>query len=277
MSFYKYLWKFLTFLLILGVQSTVTQAIEIEGFISAIDSATAKRPTLNQQISFVQSLTTLLNTPSFTTSQYADTFAELSTYTQNKVLILQGNQTLAGLKAQAIKPSTNQTYFSLPNVDSERVRNAFLDWHNQERNSVWLPSYSYHSELERSAHIWSESLRDEARTVNTHTRAPDTAYYNVQSIKNWFAQHDVTFVNDVFSESVGRGYYKCNKADCTDDLLKAMRGSWDFFMSEKEKGGSHYRAIVSKQFSQIWIGISIDTARKRYYFVIHYGADLLQN
>ncbi len=54
MVFFKRVQFFFTFLLVIGVQITVVQASQIEGFISAIDAAAAKKPTTAQQISFVQ-------------------------------------------------------------------------------------------------------------------------------------------------------------------------------------------------------------------------------
>jgi hypothetical protein len=47
-------------------------------------------------------------------------------------------------------------------------------------------------------------------------------------------------------------------------------------MSEKNSYGSHYRAITMNHFTQMGIGVSIDTTRKRYYLVLHYGMDVLE-
>lgn len=42
-------------------------------------------------------------------------------------------------------------------------------------------------------------------------------------------------------------------------------------MSEKKSNGSHYRAITTSHFTQMGIGVSIDSSTNRYYMVIHYG------
>ncbi|MDR2190264.1 MAG: hypothetical protein LBP53_03600 [Candidatus Peribacteria bacterium] len=60
-------------------------AVSVESLISSIDQASAKKGSPTHQISFLKSLETLLNSPSFTTSQYKDIFAELSSYTTEKI------------------------------------------------------------------------------------------------------------------------------------------------------------------------------------------------
>ncbi|MDR0369264.1 MAG: hypothetical protein LBH96_01685 [Candidatus Peribacteria bacterium] len=70
---------------------------------------------------------------------------------------------------------------------------------------------------------------------------------------------------------MGWGYYKCSSNDCTDTLIKQLKTTWDFFMSEKKSNGSHYRAITTSHFTQMGIGVSIDSSTNRYYMVIHYG------
>jgi uncharacterized protein YkwD len=47
-------------------------------------------------------------------------------------------------------------------------------------------------------------------------------------------------------------------------------------MKEKSSNGSHYRAITTKHFTQMGIGVSVDLEKKKYYFVVHYGMDPLQ-
>lgn len=47
-------------------------------------------------------------------------------------------------------------------------------------------------------------------------------------------------------------------------------------MSEKKSNGSHYRAITMGHFTQMGIGVSIDSAQKRYYLVVHYGMEVME-
>lgn len=249
------------------------------GFIAAIDRAIAKRSTPVEQIAFAEKLANLLATPAFSSSSAAELFDELHTYTTNKKRILQGKMVLTPPplgKTRAIKPSGNSSSLVVDGVEAEKIRTAFLDWHQQERNLLALPAYRYHSELEKSAQARANQLRDEGRTTHTHTRAPDTRYYHVESIKNWFDTQDINFVNDSFSESVGWGYYACKSSSCTQELIKSLASSWEFFMSEKGRGGPHYKAIANKSFVQFGVGVAIDPAKKRYYLVIHYGTELLE-
>jgi len=77
-----------------------------------------------------------------------------------------------------------------------------------------------------------------------------------------FAENEWT----LFSESIGRNFYSCNKTDCTDDFIKAIKKTRSLFMSEKPFG-PHYHAIVGN-FSDIWLGVVL--VGKKYYLVTHY-------
>jgi hypothetical protein len=62
--------------------------------------------------------------------------------------------------------------------------------------------------------------------------------------------------------------YSCQKDDCTDDFIKAIKKSRSFFMSEKGKSyRPHYNAIMGT-FSSIGLGVGI--AGNKYYLVTHY-------
>ena len=74
-----------------------------------------------------------------------------------------------------------------------------------------------------------------------------------------------------FSESIGYGSYKCSKSDCTQELITAIKKTWTWLiMKEKSSNGSHYRAVVMKHFTQMWVWIAIDKYHNRYYVVFHY-------
>jgi hypothetical protein len=78
----------------------------------------------------------------------------------------------------------------------------------------------------------------------------------------------------MFSESLWRWYYSCKKSDCTDTLIAAIKKTFAFFMSEKwRRYQPHYKAIVSKEFTSLWLGISI--VGKKYYLVSHYAKNVV--
>jgi hypothetical protein len=81
-------------LLLLGM----SQAISIEGFTTAIDQATANKGSTSNQISFLKTLQTLLQSPNFTTSPYAQIFAELERYAGEKINKLQTKATTPTVK-----------------------------------------------------------------------------------------------------------------------------------------------------------------------------------
>jgi uncharacterized protein YkwD len=69
-----------------------------------------------------------------------------------------------------ILPSHGDSYLSVDDVNVQKVRDTLLSRHNEERQSKNLSPYSYHSNLEHSAQIWSQKLRNEEITRNTHVR-----------------------------------------------------------------------------------------------------------
>lgn len=165
---------------------------------------------------------------------------------------------------------------SLPiNINFEKVSSAWLSWQNQERTTLHIPAYTWNQLLHYSAQQWAETLKNKWTT--THRRLSTDGYYNYRNIKNRFNDQWVTFHDEsgtMFSESLGWGYYSCKKADCTDDLIKAISSTFRFFMREKWKSYQpHYRAIVSKNFTDLWLGIAI--SGKRYYLVSHYGKNVI--
>ena len=170
---------------------------------------------------------------------------------------------------------TQAQTFSLPaNVDYSKVQSSRLEWQNGERSKLGLDAYTGNVLLKKSAQQRAETLKNKWTT--THKRLTGDGYYNYRSIKNRFADQGVGFNNEsgtMFTESLGRWYYSCKKADCTDAFIKAMKSTFSFFMSEKRYGWPHYRAIISSQFTSLWLGIAI--SGKKYYLVSHYGKNVV--
>jgi hypothetical protein len=75
-----------------------------------------------------------------------------------------------------------------------------------------------------------------------------------------------------FTENIAYQYYVCNKSDCTQDMINALKKWFDFFMKEKSDKGSHYRAIVHEYFDQLWFWVA--TNWKYYWVVTHYGINV---
>lgn len=164
------------------------------------------------------------------------------------------------------------------NVDMQKVKEARLSRHNDERQKLWLYTYTWSIKLDSSAQKRAEYLAQINKA--THKRLKSDWYYNYNSIKSRFSWQNIIFPKEKswianFTENLAYQYYKCNKADCTQDLISALKKWFNFFMSEKKYKGPHYRAVISKQFKVIgmWIGI----VWNRYYVVTHYGTNLTAN
>lgn len=162
------------------------------------------------------------------------------------------------------------------NIDMSRVREAWMNWYNTERRKQGLHDYTYNNELNRSAYIWSEFSNQ--RGYIDHKRPGTTAYYDYNAITAWFADLGLIFENIyrvTHTENIGSGFYRCDSSDCTQDLIDALRPTFDFYMGEvNDAYRPHYNSVMNSYFNIIGLGISIAEDGKLY-ITVHYGTRLL--
>lgn len=165
---------------------------------------------------------------------------------------------------------------SLPGVDMQRVRQTWLDWHNAERAALGLPSFVLNDHLSYTAGMWSNIAAE--RGYIDHKRAGQAAYYDYARITDWFRSLGITFANRssiTYSESIGWAPWRCQKSDCTDDMIANLRQSFDFYMREKNQSyRPHYNAIVSSGFRELGVNVAIDSSGSRSYVTTHYGTEI---
>ena len=157
----------------------------------------------------------------------------------------------------------------------EKVRATWLGWVKDVRVNAGVPPYSYDARMDRTADIWASVLRDrdERNASNVHRRNLSDSYYDFSKITHWFEDHGVyaKVVNrSTTTENVGFGSYACKDIDCTDEMIAAVRKTFDFFMSEKSYNGVHYRSLIQSNFTKIGFSVQVNTTSGRYYVVIHY-------
>jgi hypothetical protein len=60
---------------------------------------------------------------------------------------------------------------------------------------------------------------------STHKRESSDGYYNYDSILNWFNGLGINFDYKLtaFTENIAYNYYSCNKSDCTQDMITALK------------------------------------------------------
>ncbi len=161
-------------------------------------------------------------------------------------------------------------------VDEQRVREAWLGWYNDYRTGLGLPAYQLDASLNQTAGNWSfYALK---RGTIDHRRAWKGAYYDYALIKKWFMNFGVTFANvhgTTFSENIGWNVFRCDKEDCTDDLIASTRSTFDFFLSEKgKKSHPHYSSIINPDFRNMGVGLAVDSKAKKYYVTVHFATDV---
>ncbi len=159
------------------------------------------------------------------------------------------------------------------NVDMKSIQSTWLGWYNGARSSAKLAPYIYNDTLNKTALAWSETAKK--RGAISHKRDGQKAYYDYKLMKKWFTAQGVTFKGKGtrFTENIGWSPYSCTKADCTQEMKRAIKYSFDFYMAEKgKKYRPHYNSVMSSHFSQIGLGITVDEVRKKLYLTVHYAA-----
>ncbi len=159
------------------------------------------------------------------------------------------------------------------NVDMSRVRSTWVGWYNSVRQWAWLGSYGYDTRLDVTAYDWNIEFAKE-KWQNHHRRNTWDSYYSFSTIDQWFINRGINpkVINRAkHTENVWYGYYSCNSSDCTDALIRSIRSTFDFFMSEKGKSyDAHYRSIVQPYFTKIWLSVVVVPGEQRYYLTVHY-------
>ncbi len=166
----------------------------------------------------------------------------------------------------------------IPWVDIEKVRNTWLEWTNWVRWELGLSDYTIDNRLNITATEWSDFSKERGYII--HGRPWDGCVwegnygcYNFQAIDTWFKARGIDPVvknKTKHTENIGYGSYRCSSGDCTDEMLSAIRTTFDFYLREKSYNWVHYKSLINPNLSKIWVGISVDTTKWVYYLTIHY-------
>ena len=130
-------------------------AISVASFTPALDKKVAKIKTTEEKVKFLQTFADLLAEPTFTKDKNARLFEDLREYTLNMLNVFQhelkeekseSTKTTSTKTSAAKSTSTTKSTIStnkLPhlsdnfsNIDEQKVRDAILSWHNDERSNV---------------------------------------------------------------------------------------------------------------------------------------------
>lgn len=158
--------------------------------------------------------------------------------------------------------------FSIPNVDTQRVQQAWLDMINDVRSEA-AGDYTINPDLNTTSIERANYLGTNRIFKQMHKRPGQTCKnYRCYDLWEWMTDRGVSASTQ---ESIGYGGYSCNKDDCTDALIEATKKTFRFFMSEAKKNGPHYKMIVSWDYSTVGIGISQTKASRwnAYVLVMH--------
>jgi hypothetical protein len=168
----------------------------------------------------------------------------------------------------------------ITNVDRDKVQSAWLEWHNTERRSLWLDEFKLNESLNFSSLEWAQHVAKLNNTTDdiNHKRNKNDPYYSYYSILDWFNGIWIDFDYNwtAFTENIAYQYYSCNKSDCTNEMITALKKWYNFFLNEKretnENKKAHYKAIVHPYFNEIWVWVTL--VGKRYWVVSHYGINV---
>lgn len=185
------------------------------------------------------------------------------------------------IKEKKVNITNIQKYsYNLKNININKVKNTWLWWYNNVRKSNWLKPYSYDSRLESSAIEWSILAKN--RWNISHKRDLKDDYYDYNKITSWFKDIGVVCKNiyrATNTENIWYGSFKCNDWECSEELIKGIRSTFDFYMWEKGKDYDiHYKSIIHKYFTKIWLWIELEDKWNwyyKYYLTVHFCTELI--
>ncbi|HRH94223.1 MAG TPA: hypothetical protein PKV72_06875, partial [Candidatus Peribacteria bacterium] len=165
---------------------------------------------------------------------------------------------------------------SATNIDMLRVRDTWLGWYNIERARLGLKAYVGSAQLDRTAYDWSDAQAN--RGFSGHSRSGKQGNdYDYTAVRRWFTDQGVTFSNvngSTFTENIGWGPFRCAAADCTDQLIAAMRQTFDFYQAEREKAyHPHWNGVVNPDFRMLGLGIALRDGK--YYLTTHIATEIV--
>lgn len=153
-------------------------------------------------------------------------------------------------------------------IDINKVKQTWLNRHNEVRKNVWANAYSYSDTLDNTAFERSWMMKE--KWIMEHKRAWSNKDYDYSVMENWFSERWVKckYTNKTsFTESIWKFWYYCYDDNCTDKMLESLKAIFDIYVAEKWKSYDlHYKAIVLKDLKKIWMWLSIyETNEKNYY------------
>ncbi|MBN2307218.1 S-layer homology domain-containing protein [Candidatus Peregrinibacteria bacterium] len=155
-------------------------------------------------------------------------------------------------------------------IDMNQVRAEWLLWHNQARKDRGVGTLSQNEGLNYSSALWASS--NESIKTLTHDRPGG------QSMDDWFDNIGIVFADKngvVYGENLGLRTFRCSEYNCTDEALASARFIFDQFMAEEGTNFTgHYDNIVQPDFTDLGLGMAIDSSGEVMYLTAQYSFGL---
>lgn len=160
-------------------------------------------------------------------------------------------------------------------INFSQIKAYWLDLYEQQRNKLWLHTYSYDEKLEESAFEWSKTQKEAGEV--SHKRFANSSYYDYSQITDWFQNRGIICENKSWythTENIWWGKYSCSDGDCNDELKTGLKRTFDFYMSEKDKSYQpHYSSIVNHYFKNVGVWIALKELSENnyeFYLTMHF-------
>ena len=191
--------------------------------------------------------------------------------------------------AELVNYSLPEVKYPIDRVDMDRVKEAWLTWVNDLRASKGLPPYEYHKLLDHTSQEVADYLAvkyPKARPTNlaTHEKPGQTTNgYSHSYLTKWFKERGVYTVakgRSNHTENTGYSYYRCEKEDCTDEMIRALRTTFAYYKNEERflsyapSRALHYKSLVNPNYKYIGLGLATSPNANRRWSVLHYMTEL---
>lgn len=115
------------------------KALNPENFTPVIDRKIEKLTTIEQKVAFLQNLSSILSNNKYSKDKNSDFYDNIRTYSLQLLQNFQNlldEESLIQISIQSKKLNLPTLSDNISNIDEQKVRDAILSWHNEERNIV---------------------------------------------------------------------------------------------------------------------------------------------
>lgn len=138
-------------------------------------------------------------------------------------------------------------------VDMRRVRAAWLEWYNVERARLGLRLLSSDETLNHVSYTQALAMQDQEYVQSS----------SYPLLRRTLGKEGLTYAGALSAwQSAGTGEYACKQSECTDELLAALRRTFDAIQSQRDYDVQpDWEAVTDPEYRLLGLGVVVADGR----------------